>query len=82
MNISSLFNISKRRYLVAYIEGTGAYSNEIRLANIYADADGYEWQYAMQERIDEILDLKVGDSIPFRFNRDVSDSMGYVKRIG
>lgn len=43
--------------------------------------DYSELGYALQEVIDEVLDLKVGESIYFTPNRDIKDSKGLILRI-
>ena len=43
--------------------------------------DGSEILYALQEIIDEILDLKRGESMYFQPNRDNKESKGVIVRI-
>ncbi len=40
----------------------------------------YEWYYSLREITDDILKLKVGETIPFKF-RDDKDSIGSVTRL-
>jgi hypothetical protein len=40
----------------------------------------HEWYYSLRENTDEILKLKVGESIPFKI-RDDKDSVGSVTRL-
>lgn len=42
--------------------------------------DDYEYKYAAQEITDEILDLKVGESMYFQPNRDDKNSKGIIIR--
>lgn len=74
---------SARRYVVAFIEGNAACTYFPTLADILDDSEGndYEWKYAVQERFDDLLDLKIGDRLLMNFNRDNTDSTGYIKRI-
>lgn len=40
----------------------------------------YEWYYSLKEVQDDILNLKVGETIPFKI-RDDKDSVGHVTRL-
>lgn len=40
----------------------------------------YEWYYSLREKTDQILALKVGESMPFKM-RDEADSVGSVTRL-
>jgi hypothetical protein len=42
--------------------------------------DTYEYIYAMQDELDKILDMKVGDQLSFSFCRDHA-SLGSITRI-
>lgn len=76
---------STRQYLVAFIEGDAICSYFVKLSEILNDPDGYgsnqEYCYALQERFDELLDLKIGERLLVQFNRDDKDSEGFIKRI-
>lgn len=74
---------SKRKYLVAFIEGDEPFTKQLGLAEILdpTDKNPYEYILAMREELDTILDLKVTDRIPFKFNRDNEFSQGIIKRL-
>jgi hypothetical protein len=71
---------SKRKYVVAFIEGTAAVTQFPSLSEILEDSND-EWKYALQEHLDRVLDLKVGERIQLHFNRDNADSLGQIKRV-
>lgn len=73
---------SKRKFVVAFIEGDAAVTQFPTLAEILTEKNGndWEWKYAIQDKFDELLDLKVGDRLLMNFNRDNADSAGYIKR--
>lgn len=71
---------SKREYRVLLVENGNDTSIYQSLKNILAD-DGAEVNYAMQEIIDSILDLKVGESLYFQPNRDDRNSKAIIFRL-
>ena len=72
---------SKRQYKIAMIENeTATIIEKTTIENILTD-DGFEYQYALQGEIDEILDLKLGESMYFQANRDDKNSKGVILRI-
>lgn len=80
--INLLEILDKRFFAIAFIEGNGCTSTILTLEEILMKDNNAEMYYAMQERIDEIVTLKVGERIKMWFNRDNSqDSDGYIKRI-
>ncbi len=78
---------SKRMFAVVFIEGESTYSNPaVKLHEIYPEGhvpmgSQWEWHYAIQDNIDEVLDLKPGERLQMNFNRDNADSAGFIKRI-
>lgn len=73
---------SKRLFTVAYLEANFTYSNPgLNLEQVYLNDEELEWKYAIQENIDKVLDLKVDERLVMNFNRDNSDSAGFIKRI-
>lgn len=78
---------SKRRFAIAFIEGTATVSNpSVTIGQIVGtetapDLDGFEYQYSMKDNLDAILDLRVGERLKMNFNRDNEDSAGFIKRI-
>lgn len=73
--------ISKRYYVIAFIEGNGCYTNFLTLETILEDSND-EYKYSIHERIEDILKLEVGERLRMNFNRDnTRDSEGFIKRI-
>lgn len=81
---------SHRKYAIAFIETHGTFAvDEMYLHEFYqADPESgeddeslCEYKYAIQDNIDEILDLKVGERLAMKFIRDNSDSDGFIRRI-
>jgi hypothetical protein len=73
---------SKRQYVIAFIEGEAAVNDTLSLEQIYnTGKSDWEYLYAIQDKIDYILDLKVGERLEMNFNRDNTDSRGLIKRI-
>lgn len=73
---------SKRTFAVSFTE-YGNFTNEkITIQEIAETSKGdFEWIYAMQDSIDDILDLKVNQTILFDFNRDNKLATGFIRRI-
>jgi hypothetical protein len=71
---------SRRFYAIAFIEGDST-NTHFELLEQILDDNGYEYRYAMQDQIDAILDLKIGERHQMKFNRDNEDSDGFIKRI-
>lgn len=71
---------SSRKYVVAFIEGSANCQYFPTLAEILDDSNA-EWKYAIQEDFDKLLDLKVGERMMMQFNRDNTDSTGFIKRV-
>jgi hypothetical protein len=74
---------SKRKFLIVFIEGVSSVvSRELSLNEILKeDNNAWEYIYAIQDNIDNILDLKLGERLEMQFNRDNKDSFGIIKRI-
>lgn len=72
---------SKRKYIFSFIEANYAGSGDLTLLEILDVKLEFEYIYVMQENIDLILDLKVGERLQLKFNRDYEDSDGFIKRI-
>lgn len=73
---------SVRIYLIAYIEDDIATTDTISLERILMEQENeFEYIYALNENIDSILDLKAGERFQMNFNRDNSDSAGFIKRV-
>lgn len=77
---------SIRFFLIAFIEDNSISTHFETLENILDMTPGNnnndcEYRYAMQDNIDNILDLKVGERLLMKFNRDNPDSEGYIKRV-
>lgn len=74
--------ISRRQFALAFIEGESTTTALPTLNEILSDENNaWEWQYALQDNIDAVLDLKVGERLNMNFNRDNADSFGTIKRI-
>jgi len=78
---------SKRKYEVTIVENGIMNVKGIKIDAILTsddndpDDEGYEFEYALQEIIDEVLDLEQGDSLYFQPNRDGNDSKGIILRV-
>lgn len=71
--------ITRRRYVMAWIECQAAESLEMGLADIVGS--DLEACFSVIDRLDDVLDLRVGERLQIRFNRDNTDSEGFIKRI-
>lgn len=72
---------SHRHYIAAYIEYDRPLTSSFSLMDVLDDTDDMEWKYAVQDEIDKLLDLKIGERMQCQFNRDNFDSQGWIKRI-
>ena len=64
-------NISKRVYQVVGFEGTEPFKEIFVLSKLMSNSDeDTELLYTLQEYIDEILDLRVGETFISRVSRD------------
>lgn len=71
---------SKREFIIIFIEGNAATALYPTIYDLQMDTDE-EWKYAVSEIMDSVLDLKVGEMLHMRFNRDNQDSAGIIKRV-
>lgn len=73
---------SKREYQLSMVESGQTTTLSTKIDDILnANEKAFEYQYALQYIIDDILDLDEGDSMYFKPNRDDSDSKGIILRI-
>jgi len=78
---------SKRKYEVTIVENGIMNIKGIKISAILTSNDndpndeGYEFEYALQGIVDDVLDLKQGDSMYFQPNRDNGDSKGIILRV-
>ena len=75
---------SKRKWKIVMINDGVVHQEIICLMKIYEKAeqeDDFEYNYAIQERIDDLLDMKEGEVIHFQFNRDDDNDKGIIARI-
>ena len=59
-------------------------SEQVDLETIYEKSEqesDYEFNYALQDRIDDLLDMQINDTIYFQFNRDDENDKGIVVRV-
>lgn len=75
--------LSGRRFMFSFFEHDNCDFSDspISLDEIINNKQDYESFNAMQENIDVILDLKCGEVIQMKFNRDNPDSDGIIKRV-
>jgi hypothetical protein len=75
----------KRRYQFAITTDKGLYTDTANGTDLVrkslASENMYEWFYAIQDRIDDVLDLKVGESMYFQHDRGDAKSRGIILRI-
>lgn len=72
---------STRTYQIAFTEKTEIYTQTKTLLDILnLDNKGYEWQYAIAEIVDIVLDLKCGQALQFNHNRDDEYSFAIILR--
>ncbi len=75
---------SIRKFHCVWVECGETYNIEVTLDSIYEKAkneDDFEYNYAMQDDIDTILDLKPKEVIYFQFNRDNKNAKGIISRL-
>ena len=71
---------SNRKYKMVWIEGGEVVVKEESLFDII-DGDDWEYHYALQDRIDFIMNMFLGSTEYFQFNRDDKHSKGSIMRI-
>lgn len=81
---------SNRLYRAVWFETELIDLKSLSLEDIFEDVDNliteaqqsnFEWQYAIQDKIDNVLDMKKDETIYFQFNRDDENTKGILKRI-
>lgn len=90
MKINGIFAKTNRKYVFSFIEGSEVVSGEFFLDNLFTpdtekgeeEGNLFEWKYAVLEEFDRLLDMKYGETISMKFNRDSSDDfIGVIKRV-
>ena len=76
-------NFNRRFTVQMSVQGTTCSVKNVTVERMTEEREReYEWIYSIQsDHLDEILDLKVGESIFFQPNRDDNKSKGIVTRI-
>ena len=78
----NITEISKRKYIAIGNEAEQIFEIEFDFYELVKiDENGSEVFYALQEKTDEILDLKNGESLFFQANRDSVKDKGIILRI-
>jgi hypothetical protein len=73
---------SKRQYKIVWVENGETIEKVVTLPEIYeSEEEGFEWQYSLQDKIDEILDLKPNETMYCQFNRGGAWIKGIIERI-
>lgn len=79
---------SKKEWLLTFkpseIYKIGSTDIKVNLLSIYEKSENendFEYNYALQDSIDEILDMKINETIYFQYNRDNKNSKGLLTRI-
>lgn len=76
---------TRRLYKLVWIENGDLCDKTANLEHLFTEPSGmgsaFEYIYAVQDEIDTILDLKLGDQLPMQFNRDNPNSKGVIARI-
>jgi hypothetical protein len=81
---------SRRQYSLLFFEGNDhIVIHDISISDIYNQTDEeedegcgglYEWKYSLQDEIDTLLDMKLGETVNIYGNRDDKNSLGAIKR--
>lgn len=77
-------NFTKRNYSIQISESGYLSTQSITiemLLNINDNMDDYEFIYALQEIADDVLDLKINESLYFKPNRDNELAKGIITRV-
>tara|TARA_R100000781_G_scaffold84645_1_gene52093 strand:- start:386 stop:676 length:291 start_codon:yes stop_codon:yes gene_type:complete len=72
---------TRRKWLLIFEDGV---METITLTSIYSKSDqesNWEYNYALNAIIDEVLDMKVNETIYFQHNRDDENSKSLLTRI-
>ena len=73
--------LSRREWVLTFKLGS---TEKVNLLSIYEKSENendFEFKYALQDSIDEILDMKINETIYFQYNRDDQNSKGLLTRI-
>ena len=73
--------LSRREWVLTFKLGS---TEKVNLLSIYEKSENendFEFKYALQDSIDEILDMKINETIYFQYNRDDKNSKGLLTRI-
>ena len=76
--------LSNRKWKLIMLDGSNVIEVNVDLETIYQKTEqenDYEYNYAIQERIDDLLDMKPDEKIFFQFNRDDKNDTGLIYRI-
>lgn len=73
--------ISKRKFTVVGFEPGCDIKFNITLDEIFLNTDDVESIYAIREDVEEILGLKIGETLFVNLSRDDKNSLGVIKRI-
>lgn len=80
----SLFNLDDQKYILTWVENKEAHT-EIITGKVIAKEDthgeNFEYIYALQDVLEDIDRLKVGESKFVSLNRDVPNVLGAIQRI-
>lgn len=74
---------SNRRFKIVIIESDKVSVEEMGLddlMNVKPNGQDYEYMYALNDILDQILDLKQFEKMTFQWNRDNPDTLGIVLR--
>jgi spore coat polysaccharide biosynthesis protein SpsF (cytidylyltransferase family) len=72
--------MSQREYKVAILDAGDMVIQHENLKTILDPKNDFEYIYAIQEEIDKLLDLKVGESMYIQPIRDNNDTKGIILR--
>jgi len=74
--------MSKRKYIVTGFDNCKPFTQEVTFEELVSSkVNNYEFIYTLQEDLDSILDLKVGQSLYVKTTRDGSEDLGVICRI-
>ena len=78
----NITEISKRKFIAVGNEGNQIFEIEFNLYDLLkVNEYSSEVFYSVQDKTDEILDLKNGESLYFQANRDNENDKGIILRI-
>ena len=69
-----------RTFQLVWLEGNATTNIEESLVDILANEEEYEYMYSLQDRFDELMDMKVDEVIYHQFIRDDSSRKGVIRR--